>query len=175
MLSDVDIAQEMLFGNIKVEPIPLDEYMQPASIDVHLGGRFGYLKVMGDAVLLTEPSVVEYFEADDLLIAPGKFYLGQLLERVTIGPSIMARIEGKSSNGRRGLFIHTTAGFVDPGWDGFLTVELYNGGPNPLLLCKGDPIGQLAFDKLVTPASRPYGHPGLKSHYQGSDQVRGAA
>ena len=173
MLSDVEISAGMLSGQIVIDPPPLNEHLQPASIDVHLGNKFGQLVRQREAVLLTDPSEVVYFEAEELRIAPGEFYLGQLAQRVRISEWYVARIEGKSSNGRRGLAIHVTAGFVDPGWDGYLTVELFNAGPNTLLLCSGDPIGQLAFDRLETPARRPYGHPELKSHYQGSDQVRG--
>lgn len=178
VLSDVEIREALAQGSIKVFPTPIDRDIQPASIDVHLGSRFGQL-VSNDGAprRLTAPSDVKYIDIGDkgeYVLYPGEFVIGHLLETVAIDASLVARIEGKSSNGRRGVAIHVTAGFVDPGWDGVLTVELYNASNITYSLCKGDPIGQLAFDRLVVPSARPYGHKDLGSHYQNSISVGGA-
>lgn len=175
MLSDIEIRAAMNLGDIRIEPEPEDRDIQPASIDVHLGARFGLLQRQDFIIVpLTAPSKVRYFDATEIVLGPGQFALGQLAERVTLSARMVARIEGKSSNGRKGLAIHVTAGFVDPGWDGILTVELFNASQITYLLRAGDPIGQLAFDALNIPAARPYGHKELDSHYQNSEAVKGA-
>jgi dCTP deaminase len=175
LLSDVEIREALEDGDIILDPPPIDGDIQPASIDVHLGDRFGFLRERGRRrlVRLTDRSLVDYKQANELALGPGQFALGQLAERLTLSPSMVARLEGKSSNGRKGLAIHVTAGFVDPGWDGILTIELFNASNTAYLLCKGDPIGQLAFDRLAVPSERPYGRKELRSRYQGSNEVQG--
>lgn len=173
MLSDVEIIEAMRAGDIIIDPYPADRDIQPASIDVHLGKRFGVLQTpLHRIARIVDPSEVEYREGP-LRLYPYGFALGQLAERVTISERYVARIEGKSSNGRKGLTIHVTAGFVDPGWDGILTVELFNASNITYILQAGDPIGQLAFDRLLIASSRPYGHKDLGSHYQGAKEVQG--
>lgn len=176
MLSDVEIREALHLQQIKIIPEPKDSDIQPASIDVHLGNRFGFLSQppMDSAVLLSDKSVVRYGELDELILRPGDFVLGQLAEWITLDAWHVARIEGKSSIGRKGVAIHVTAGFVDPGWDGILTVEMFNASNVTYILRPGDAIGQVAFDKLVRPSARPYGHKDLGSHYQGSKEVRGS-
>lgn len=174
MLSDIDIVKAIKAGEIVIDPRPSSKQIQPASVDVHLGRKFGRLKKTRSTQLLTDPSDVEYFERDNIALHPGKFLLGQLAERLTINGAISCRIEGKSSIGRKGVAIHVTAGFVDPGWDGYLTIEIFNASNITYILKEGDPIAQLAFYELKTPAKRPYGHPDLNSHYQGSEEVRGS-
>jgi len=93
--------------------------------------------------------------------------LGATHERVTLPNDIVARLEGKSSLGRLGLLIHSTAGYIDPGWDGTLTLELSNVANLPIVLTPGMPIGQISFMRMSTPVDRPYGSPGLGSRYQG--------
>lgn len=174
MLSDVEIWEAMETGDIKLDPPPKRSARQPASIDVHLGNRFGALIHPGHPVRLTDPSTVDYVMADEVVLRPRAFVLAQLQERLTLSARMVARIEGKSSNGRKGLAIHVTAGFVDPGWDGILTIELFNTSSIVYILKAGDPIGQLAFSRLEVAAARPYGHEELGSHFQGSDEVRGS-
>ena len=161
MLSDRDIRREMLSGEISILPAPDDKAIQPASVDVRLGAEFiqnGY-----------------HFSANEFDLMPMEFILGTLMERVAISSRIVARIEGKSSLGRKGLGVHVTAGFVDPGWDGILTVELFNFGDAAIHLTQGMYIAQLAFDYLNTGAIRPYGHEELSSHYQGARGVQASA
>lgn len=176
MLSDGEIREALESGAIVLDPPPEDKDIQPCSIDVHLGGRFGLIppRARTHLVRLSDKSEVEYFTKRELVLGPGQVCLAQLKERLTLDASHTARIEGKSSIGRKFLSIHATAGFVDPGWDGILTLELHNASNVNLLLCEGDPIGQLAFEKLARPAERPYGHEDLGSHYQGSDEVKGS-
>jgi dCTP deaminase len=174
MLSDTQIRAALNLGQIVIEPPPQDGDIQPASVDVHLGRRFGRLKKQHSIYNLTASSDVEYFERDSITLKPGQFILGQLAESLTLNASHIARIEGKSSVGRKGIAIHVTAGFVDPGWSGVLTIELFNASNISYLLRAGDPIGQLAFDRLEVPSKRPYGHKELNSHYQNSEEVKGS-
>ncbi|MCL2324395.1 MAG: dCTP deaminase, partial [Actinomycetia bacterium] len=97
---------------------------------------------------------------------PGQFVLGSTIERIELSDDIVARLEGKSSLGRLGLLIHSTAGYVDPGWKGRLTLELSNVANLPILLVPGMPIGQISFTQMTTPVDRPYGHVSLNSKYQ---------
>ena len=114
---------------------------------------------------LTEEVVVE--GEVPFVIHPGEFVLGRTLEHVEIPPDIVSRIEGKSSIGRLGLIVHATAGFVDPGFTGTLTLEITNLTRVPIKLYTGLPIAQLSFMALDAPAEQPYGSPELGSHYQG--------
>jgi dCTP deaminase len=107
-------------------------------------------------------------EGDDpFVIHPGEFALGRTQEYVEIPDDIVSRIEGKSSLGRLGLIVHATAGFVDPGFKGTLTLEITNLTRVPIKLYTGLPIAQLSFMTLDAPAEQPYGSPELGSHYQG--------
>lgn len=147
--------------------------VQPASIDLRLGDSFRVfhnhrataIDLRDPPVNLTEEVVVAPGEA--FAIHPGEFCLGRTLEWVRIPDDIVARIEGKSSLGRLGLIVHATAGFCDPGFEGTLTLELNNLTRVPILLYPEQPIAQLSFMALDRPALRPYGSPGLGSHYQG--------
>jgi dCTP deaminase len=104
---------------------------------------------------------------EPLILHPGEFVLGSTTEKVTLPDDLVARLEGKSSLGRLGLLIHSTAGFVDAGWDGHLTLELSNVANLPITVYPGMKIGQISFLQMTTPADHPYGSEGLKSKYQG--------
>jgi dCTP deaminase len=147
--------------------------VQPASVDLRLGSSFQVFHnhrvsaidladLPGD---LTEQVVVD--DGKPFVIHPGEFVLGRTLEWVRLPDDIVARIEGKSSLGRLGLIVHATAGFVDPGFEGTLTLEITNLTRVPIKLYADRPIAQLSFMALDRPAERPYGHPDLGSHYQG--------
>jgi dCTP deaminase len=114
---------------------------------------------------LTE--LVEVAEGEPFILHPGEFVLGSTLERVAIPDDMVARLEGKSSLGRLGLLIHSTAGYVDPGWDGYLTLELSNVANLPITVYPGMKIGQISFFRLTTAAQAPYGSKGTRSKYQG--------
>jgi len=146
--------------------------IQPASVDVRLAHRFRVFDNFGDACIdpmdktqqLTREIVVP--EGETFLLHPGDFVLGSTVEVVRLGPRIVGRIEGKSSLGRLGLLIHSTAGFVDPGFEGQLTLELANVSRLPIRLYPGMYIGQISFDRMERPALKPYGHPDRNSKYQ---------
>jgi dCTP deaminase len=172
VLSDATILQFVQEGRIKVEP--WDPMMvQPASIDLRLGDSFRvFHNHRATAIDLRDPpsnltEEVVMPDGDAFVIHPGEFCLGRTLEWVHIPNDIVARIEGKSSLGRLGLIVHATAGFCDPGFEGTLTLELNNLTRVPIRLYPGLPIAQLSFMTLDRPAARPYGSPGLGSHYQG--------
>lgn len=145
--------------------------LQPASVDLRLGTGFVCFRA-AEFVDLRDRRVPSY-ELDIgtgrdsyFELKPGQLVLGTTIERVEIGPRMWAKIEGKSSLGRMGLVVHVTAGFVDPGFRGQLTLEFCNISPSPIRLRPGLAICQVAFGECVTCAKRPYGTPGLGSHYQ---------
>ena len=172
VLSDGTIRRLVDEGRIVLEPWD-PELVQPASVDLRLGDSFRVFHNHRAAAIdlrepptnLTEEVTVSGGEA--FVIHPGEFVLGRTLERVELPDDIVARIEGKSSIGRLGLIVHATAGFVDPGFKGSLTLEITNLTRIPIKLWPGLPIAQLSFMTLDQPAERPYGHPDLGSHYHG--------
>ncbi len=172
VLSDHTIKEYIAEGKIVVKPLG-EGCIQPASVDIHLdskilvfrNSRRPYIDVREDASDLTE--TIEVCDDKPFILHPGEFVLGSTLEHIEIPNDLVARIEGKSSLGRIGLLIHSTAGYVDPGWKGHLTLELSNVANLPITLYYGMKIGQLSFLYLSTPADNPYGSPGLGSKYQG--------
>ena len=171
VLSDRTIKMMLSEGKIVVEPLG-DGCIQPASVDVHLdkhilvfrNSRRPFIDVREDLSDLTE---MEEISDQPFMLHPGEFVLGSTLETIEIPDDLVARLEGKSSLGRVGLLIHSTAGYVDPGWKGHLTLELSNVANLPITLYHGMKIGQLSFLQLSTPADNPYGSPELGSKYQG--------
>jgi dCTP deaminase len=172
ILSDVDIRKEIESGRIVIDPFD-PAAIQPSSVDLHVDDRFRvfassrypYIDVKKEMPGLTE--IVEVAEPDPFILHPGEFVLGSTLERVALPDDMVARLEGKSSLGRLGLLIHSTAGYVDPGWDGYLTLELSNVANLPITIYPAMKIGQISFFRLTTPAERPYGSTGTRSKYQG--------
>lgn len=172
VLSDRTIREEIQRGRIIIEPLDWS-CLQPASIDVHLDRKFlvfrnsrrPYIDVRQNTDDITE--MVETEGDNPFILHPGEFVLGSTLERITLPDDIVGRLEGKSSLGRLGLLIHSTAGYVDPGWQGQLTLELSNVSNLPVTLYHGMKIGQVSFLRLSTPAENPYGSEKLGSKYQG--------
>src|SRR5213593_990951 len=172
ILSDRTIKEEIEAGRIVIDPFD-EADVQPSSVDLHVdsqfrvfaNSRYPFIDVTQPMPDLTE--VVEVAEPDPFILHPGEFVLGSTLERVAIPDDMVARLEGKSSLGRLGLLIHSTAGYVDPGWDGYLTLELSNVANLPITIYPGMKIGQISFFRLTTPAERPYGSKGRGSKYQG--------
>jgi dCTP deaminase len=173
VLSDGTIRRLVDEGRIVVKPWD-PSLVQPASVDLRLGDTFRVFNNHKAAAIdlrdgppqgLTEQ--VDANETDGFVIHPGEFCLGRTAEWVELPDDVVARIEGKSSLGRLGLIVHATAGFIDPGWKGTLTLELNNLTRVPIKLYPGLLIAQLSFMTLDQPAERPYGSPELKSHYQG--------
>lgn len=172
ILSDRSIREALDSGRIVIDPLD-DSMIQPSSVDVTIDRYFrvfrnhtvGLIDVRENLEDLTE--LVEIPEGDRFILHPGEFVLGATAERVALGDDLVARLEGKSSLGRLGLLIHSTAGFVDAGWDGYLTLELSNVATLPITLYPGMKIGQLSFLSMTTSAETPYGSAGLGSKYQG--------
>ncbi len=170
ILSDRSIREEIEAGRIVIDPFDA-ECVQPSSIDLHVdaqfrvfaNSRYPFIDVKIDQPDMTE--LVEVTNGEPFILHPGEFVLGSTLERVALPDDLVARLEGKSSLGRLGLLIHSTAGYVDPGWDGYLTLELSNVANLPITLYPGMKIGQISFFRLTTPAESPYGSAGNK--YQG--------
>lgn len=172
ILSDRTIREQIAAGRIGIEPFD-DACVQPSSVDLHVEGAFRvfhnarhpYIDVKQRMDDLTE--LVEAEQDRPFILHPGEFVLGSTLERVRIPDDLVARLEGKSSLGRLGLLIHSTAGYVDPGWDGYLTLELSNVASLPITIYAGMKIGQISFFQLTTPADTPYGADGSRGKYQG--------
>jgi dCTP deaminase len=176
VLSDGTIRRLVAEGHVHIDP--WDETMvQPASIDLRLGTSFRvFHNHRITAIDLADPprnltELVEVEDDESFVIHPGEFVLGRTQEHVELPDDIVARIEGKSSLGRLGLIVHATAGFVDPGFKGTLTLEITNLTRVPIILWPGKPIAQLSFMALDRPAQRPYGHPELGSHYHGQTEA----
>jgi len=174
VLSDRDIRAAMSEGRIVIEPFD-PRCLQPASVDVRLDSQFRVFRSSRHAYIdlakgvddITELVTVDEAPGSRFILHPGEFVLGSTLERVRLGNDIVSRVEGKSSLGRLGLLIHSTAGFIDPAWDGHITLELSNVNTIPITLYPRMRIGQLSFFELSSPAERPYGSPELGSSYQG--------
>lgn len=177
MLSDADIRRELLIGGLTIDPAPTDSQMQPCSIDLRLGAGFlKYRPGRGEVPISNIPDGLTYssdYPHSGLALYPGEFLLATTAERVTLSDYLVGRLEGKSTIGRLGLAVHTTAGLIDPGFDGHITLEVSNIGPLTLRLRPGDLIGQLTLDYLTTACERPYGSDGLASHYQGQTAATG--
>jgi dCTP deaminase len=172
VLSDRDIRAEITAGRIAIDPF-IPEAVQPSSVDLHLDRRFRvfrnsrypFIDVRADQPELTE--LVEISGDDPFILHPGEFVLGSTYERVALPNDLVARLEGKSSLGRLGLLIHSTAGYVDPGWEGNLTLELSNVANLPITLYDGMKIGQISFQRLSSPAEVSYGEASIGSKYRG--------
>ncbi len=172
LLSDRDIKAALAAGDIELTPLDAG-LIQPASIDIRLDRFFRLFDNHRYSVIdpaVAQPGLTRQIEvsADDpFVLHPGEFVLGATYERVRLGSNLAARLEGKSSLGRLGLLTHSTAGFIDPGFDGHVTLELSNTATMPILLYPGMKVGQLCFFQLSSPAEEPYGSSAVGSHYQG--------
>ena len=172
LLSDRDIRAELSSGGITLDPWE-PEMLQPSSVDIRLdrffrvfeNHRYPHIDPAVDQSELTREVTTEGDEP--FILHPGEFVLGSTYEVVGLGDSLAARVEGKSSLGRLGLLTHATAGFVDPGFTGHVTLELANVATLPIKLYPGMKIGQLCFFRLSSPAEHPYGSAAHGSRYQG--------
>jgi dCTP deaminase len=172
VLSDRSIREAIDAGRIVIDPLG-DDCIQPSSVDLHLDNLFrvflnhtmDVIDVKADQEDLTE--LVKVPEDQYFVLHPGEFVLGSTSELVGVPDDLVARIEGKSSLGRVGLLVHATAGFVDAGFNGYLTLELSNVANLPIRLYPGMKIGQVSFFQMTTPADNPYGSKSVGSKYQG--------
>jgi len=175
VLSDTTIREEIAAGRIALEPFD-ESLIQPSSVDVRVDGSFRifhntrhpYIDVKEPMEDLTE--LVRVADDEPFILHPGEFVLGQTLEKVKIPNDVVARLEGKSSLGRLGLLIHSTAGFVDAGFEGNLTLELSNVANLPITIYHGMLIGQLSFMRMDRPVDIPYGQAEAGSKYQGQSE-----
>jgi dCTP deaminase len=172
LLSDRDIKAEIDGGRVRLEPY--DEAMvQPSSIDVRLdkyfrlfdNHKYPFIDPAEEQPDLTR--LIEVEHGEPFILHPGEFVLGSSFEVVTLPDDLAARLEGKSSLGRLGLVTHSTAGFVDPGFSGHVTLELSNAATLPIKLWPGMKVGQLCFFRLSSPTEKPYGSAKYGSRYQG--------
>jgi dCTP deaminase len=172
VLADRTIRRLVAEGRIEVDPFE-EGLIQPSSIDVRVdrlfrvfrNSRYPYIDVKQAQEELTE--LVEIDDEQPFILHPGEFVLGSTLERIKLPDDLVARLEGKSSLGRLGLLIHSTAGFIDPGWDGHVTLELSNVANLPITIYYGMKIGQLSFVQMSEAAETPYGASAIGSKYQG--------
>ncbi|EEJ53153.1 dCTP deaminase [Mobiluncus mulieris] len=171
LISDRDIRALVAEGRVILEPWD-STMVQPASIDVRLDRYFRLFDNHKYAMIdpaKEQPGLTRLFDSGDkpLILHPGEFVLGSTFEHVTLPDNIAARLEGKSSLGRLGLLTHSTAGFIDPGFTGHITLELSNTATMPIALYPGMKIGQLCFFQMSSPSEAPYGSGAKGSRYQG--------
>ena len=172
LMSDRDIRASIEAGKIGLEPLEMG-LLQPSSIDVRLdrffrlfdNHKYAFIDPAEQQDELTR--LIEVDPSEPFILHPGEFVLGSTYEFVTLPDDVAARLEGKSSLGRLGLLTHSTAGFVDPGFKGHVTLELSNVATLPIKLWPGMKIGQLCFFKLTSPSEHPYGSEKYSSRYQG--------
>jgi len=173
ILSDRSLREQLAAGRIVIDPLD-ESLIQPSSIDVRISNLFRVFRNHTAAVIdvkKDQGDLTELIEVPDdgdpFILHPGEFVLGSTLERVAVPDDLVGRVEGKSSLGRLGLLIHSTAGFVDAGFDGHITLELANVASLPITLYPGMKIGQVSFMQMTTPAASPYGAGARGSKYQG--------
>jgi dCTP deaminase len=172
VLSDATISRYLEEGRIEIDPYD-DSLLQPSSVDVRVdrlfrvfhNNRYPYIDVKQPQDELTE--LIEVADSTPFILHPGEFVLGSTLERIRLSDDLVARLDGKSSLGRLGLLIHSTAGFIDPGWDGHVTLELSNVANLPITIYYGMKIGQVSFMQMTEPAATPYGADEIGSKYKG--------
>lgn len=172
LLSDRDIRAELDAGRVQLDPLDTS-MVQPASVDVRLdrffrlfdNHRYAHIDPAEEQDELTR--LVEVDPDEPFILHPGEFVLGSTYEQVTLPDDVAARLEGKSSLGRLGLLTHSTAGFIDPGFSGHVTLELSNMATLPIKLWPGSKIGQLCFFRLSSPTEHPYGSGPYSNRYQG--------
>lgn len=172
LLSDRDIRARLASGDLGLDPLDV-QMVQPSSVDVRLdrafrlfdNHKYPFIDPAEDQPELTR--LVEVGPDEAFILHPGEFVLGATYERITLPDDVAARLEGKSSLGRLGLLTHSTAGFIDPGFSGHVTLELSNVSTLPIKLWPGMKIGQVCYFQLSSPAETPYGKGGNLNRYQG--------
>jgi len=175
ILSDTDVTAALNDSSLEIDPLMPDQ-VQPASIDLTLGDTFlAYSSPLWaeDVVLGASDTLPEMIEsAGPYRLTPGSFVLGSTVERVRLGSQLCAQVEGRSSVGRLGLAVHITAGFIDPGFNGRITLELYNFSQRTIVLTPGVRICQLSVQLCKSACSVPYGDPSRANKYQGQDGTK---
>ncbi len=175
ILSDEDLRKYLDEGKIVIDPLIDEKQIQPSSIDMRIGDEFKVFKVIRKPYIdpKDEEEIASYMESmvvDEgkaFIIHPNEFALATTYEYVKVPEDLVARVEGRSSMGRLGVTMHVTAGFIDPGFEGKITLEISNIGAMPVALYPGQRVCQLVFETMTSPAKRPYGHPDRQSKYMG--------
>lgn len=173
ILSDKTIKEYLEEGKIVINPLKDEQQIQPSSVDMRLGDEFKVFKVIRKPYIdpKDEEDIAEYMESSTVpegeafIIHPNEFALATTQEYVKVPDDLVARVEGRSSMGRLGVTMHVTAGYVDPGFEGRITLEISNIGAMPVALYPGQRVCQLVFETMTTPAELPYGHPKRNSKY----------
>ena len=173
ILSDKTIKEYLEEGKIVIDPLKDEQQIQPSSVDMRLGDEFKVFKVIRKPYIdpKDEEDIAEYMESSTVpegeafIIHPNEFALATTQEYVKVPDDLVARVEGRSSMGRLGVTMHVTAGYVDPGFEGRITIEISNIGAMPVALYPGQRVCQLVFETMTTPAELPYGHPKRNSKY----------
>ena len=173
ILSDKTIKEYLEEGKIVIDPLKDEQQIQPSSVDMRLGDEFKVFKVIRKPYIdpKDEEDIAEYMESSTVpegeafIIHPNEFALATTQEYVKVPDDLVARVEGRSSMGRLGVTMHVTAGYVDPGFEGRITLEISNIGAMPVALYPGQRVCQLVFETMTTPAEVPYGHPKRNSKY----------
>ena len=173
ILSDSTIKEYLEEGKIVIDPLKDEQQIQPSSVDMRLGDEFKVFKVIRKPYIdpKDEEDIAEYMESSTVpegeafIIHPNEFALATTQEYVKVPDDLVARVEGRSSMGRLGVTMHVTAGYVDPGFEGRITLEISNIGAMPVALYPGQRVCQLVFETMTTPAELPYGHPKRNSKY----------
>lgn len=173
ILSDKTIKECLEEGKIVIDPLKDEQQIQPSSVDMRLGDEFKVFKVIRKPYIdpKDEEDIAEYMESSTVpegeafIIHPNEFALATTQEYVKVPDDLVARVEGRSSMGRLGVTMHVTAGYVDPGFEGRITLEISNIGAMPVALYPGQRVCQLVFETMTTPAELPYGHPKRNSKY----------
>ena len=174
MLSDVDIKNALKEKLIEIDPLE-ESYIQPSSVDLKVGSDFRvfenhkYSHIDPKAEQQDLTTLGTATKDEPFVLHPGEFVLGTTFEKVSLSNKVVARLEGKSSLGRIGLLIHSTAGFVDPGFSGYLTLELSNVANLPIMIYPEMKIGQISFYYLNSPSEATYGSEAYGSKYQGQE------
>lgn len=176
ILSDRSIREELAAGHIGIDPFT-DEQIQPSSVDLRLGSRFRRFQRTNQPFIdIKRPvhdlmEVLEVRPGEPVIVRPREFMLGTTVETITIPDNMVGQLEGRSSLGRLGIIIHSTAGYIDPGFSGQVTLEISNLLEEAVALYPGMRIAQIFFSRLTTPADRPYGSGELASKYQGQEDT----
>ncbi|BDZ69252.1 dCTP deaminase [Methanobacterium ferruginis] len=179
ILSDQDIKKYLEEGKIIIDPLEdPDRQIQPSSVDLRIGNEFKGFRIIRKPCIdpLDKSDLESYMESfhleqgEPFIIHPGEFALATTYESVTLPDDLVARVEGRSSMGRLGITMHVTAGYIDPGFQGKITLEISNIGKMPVALYTGQRVCQIVFETMTTPSERPYGHPSRDSKYMGQDK-----
>lgn len=176
ILSDQDIKKCLESGKIIIEPLEKPEIqIQPSSVDLRIGSEFKGFRIVrkpcidpmdkGDLESYMESFYID--EGEPFIIHPGEFALATTYETVKLPDDLVARVEGRSSMGRLGITMHVTAGYIDPGFQGKITLEISNIGKMPVALYTGQRVCQIVFETMTSPSEKPYGHPDRDSKYMG--------